>query len=171
MSKESISAELLQLFQSDQKDRTDASQEGGFQRMASNDSVRLERGREIYNGYKEGKVALSGNDLYNLAMLFQHARDAEDYKIAEELASLSARLGNEHAKWLAAAAEDRHLLRIGEKQKWGTQFKKTENGEYEQAPILSDAESGITDAMRTEHGIPARAEQLAVYLSLVQQEK
>jgi len=170
-SKESISTELLHLFQGDQADRTSLLDDGGMQRMVSNDSARLQRGREIYNEYNEGLVILSGDDLYSLAMLFQHGRDAEDYKIAGELASFSADQGNESAKWLVAAAEDRYLLAIGEKQKWGTQFKKSENGEYEQAPMLSDEESGVTDAMRASHGIPARAEQLAVHLSLVQSEK
>ncbi|MBI5405765.1 hypothetical protein HY972_01895 [Candidatus Kaiserbacteria bacterium] len=92
----------LRLFQSDQADRASAFEEGGIQRMISNDSLRLQRGREIYNEYKEGKIILSGDNLYNLAMIFQHSRNAEDYKVAEGLASISAEQGNERAKWLSS---------------------------------------------------------------------
>jgi hypothetical protein len=41
------------------------------------------------------------------------------------LANEALAKGHPDAGWLSAAAEDRYLLSIGGKQKWGTQFAKT----------------------------------------------
>ena len=92
------------------------------------------------------------------------ARATEDYLVAVEIAKKSAEAGSESGAWLSAAAEDRYLLATGKKQKWGTQFKK-ENGVWEQLPMQSDEESGITDEMRAQKHVPARNQQMKVFLS------
>ena len=97
-------------------------------------------------------------------MLFQHGLSSEDYKIAFELTNEAVKQGNEDAKWLSAAAEDRYLLSINKKQKWGTQFKGDGRGGWEQSPMDSDEESGVTDVMRKSKNIPIRSEQLPLFL-------
>lgn len=156
-SKKSLSVELKELFNSDQSDR--ASLQGGeynsdsWNGIADNDAKRLARAREIYDDYRKGVEVLSSEEMVQLAFLFQHSLEIDDYKKVIELGNAAGEAG----KWIAAAGEDRFLVMKGEKQKWGTQF----NYDGTQAPMLSDQESGITDEMRQERGIPARAEQLS----------
>ncbi|MDQ5889513.1 MAG: hypothetical protein QG609_6 [Patescibacteria group bacterium] len=154
-----ISSELKNLFDADQADRMalheDLDNQELMQKMVENDSHRLQRAGEIYEQYKSGSLSLTNGELVQLAFLFQHSRDTEDYWKAHELGESAG----EEGKWIAAAAEDRWLLSKGEKQKWGTQFLYG----TEQAPMLSDEESGVTDEMRKERKIPPRAEQMKVY--------
>jgi hypothetical protein len=158
--KRSVSQELKDLFDADQADRITLRDKGDDtefrKRMIESDSIRLKRGKEICKEYKLGRIELTSEELVQLAYLFQHSGEVDDYKIAHDLATDAG----EEGKWLSAAAEDRWLLAKGEKQKWGTQFIGNE-----QAPMLSDEESGVTDEMRRERRIPARADQLATYLN------
>lgn len=159
--KKSLSAELKDIFDADQADRK--AMEGSWENsdlvknLIEKDSCRLKRANEFYEEYKSGNLTMSGEELEQLAFLFQHSNKTDDYQKAMELGNAAG----ENGKWIAAAAEDRWLVSKGEKQKWGTQFTH-DNG---QAPMLSDEESGITDEMRKERGIPPRAEQLSVHLN------
>lgn len=156
--KKTISAELKELFDEDQSDRlaigADWDNAELVQKMVANDAIRLGRGREIYEEYKSGTIELASEELVQLAFLFQHSGELDDYWKAHELGNDAG----EEGKWISAAAEDRWLLKRGEKQKWGTQFFGND-----QAPMLSDEESGITDEMRRERRIPVRADQLAIH--------
>ncbi len=158
--KKSVSIELKKLFDADQADRM--AMEGKWsnpdlvRNVIENDASRLKRANEIYEKYRSDNVALSDEEMIQLAFLFQHSLEIDDYQKAVELGNAAGQEG----KWIAAAAEDRWLISKGEKQKWGTQFTHG----VEQAPMQSDEESGITDEMRRERGIPPRAEQLSVYL-------
>lgn len=158
-----ISSELQSLFDADQADRTSLrgnwDNQEFIQRMGDNDRLRLERASEIYDLSKSEVISLTDSEKVQLAFLFQHSHDTDDYWKAYELAESAG----EEGKWIAAAAEDRWLISKGEKQKWGTQFL----GETEQAPMLSDEESGITDEMRIEREIPPRAKQLEVHQSYI----
>lgn len=98
-------------------------------------------------------------------MLFQHGPHMDDCRRAMELGELAGKKGSKQGKWLAAAAEDRCLTRIGKKQKWGTQFIKQAGGEWTQKPMQDDEESGVDDEMRIERGVPARDQQMSVFLS------
>ena len=164
-----ISFELKELFAADQSDRSSGlGHYIDLTKMIANDKIRLVRAHEIERIFKNDQVDLTADDLYHLAMLFQHSSEAEDFKVAIELATLSGQKGNIHGKWLSAAAEDRHLLSTGQKQKWGTQFRKDENGPWQLQPMETDQESGITDIMRKEKGVPERSKQLEVFLKLRQ---
>lgn len=159
-----IQGELNQLFEADQAERIVGQDNIDFERMRENDKPRLARAKEIYEEVKKGAVTLDGESLWKLGMLFQHSPHTEDYLVAVEIAKKSAEAGSESGAWLSAAAEDRYLLATGKKQKWGTQFKK-ENGVWEQLPMQSDEESGITDEMRAQKHVPARNQQMKVFLS------
>lgn len=164
--KKPISKELKELFEADQADRIAIRRRWDdrelTEKMMENDSLRLKRAREIYDDYIVSKVSLSNQELVQLAFLFQHSSESDDYRKAQELAGAAG----DEGKWMAAAAEDRWLLSQGKEQKWGTQFVS----ETEQAPMLPDEESGITDDMRAERDIPPRAEQLAVHRSISERE-
>jgi hypothetical protein len=57
------------------------------------------------------------------------------------------------ARWLAAASEDRLLVRQGQLQKWGTQFGK-KDGKW----VLEDVDPAVTDEQRAEWDVPPLAE-------------
>jgi hypothetical protein len=141
--KKTVSIELKELFEKDQADRYTL--QG---KMGANDAIRLKRGREIYEEYKAGNTLLSNEELVQLAFLFQHSPELDDYWKAHEL----GKDAGEEGKWIAAVAEDRWLLNKGGKQKWGTQF------------LSGTEQSGITDEMRMEMRVPPRAEQLDAHL-------
>ena len=160
-----ISSELKRLYEEDQQDRAGKYDEINLEKMRANDSVRLRRAYEIYGLIKTGQVGLSPEDYFHLAMLFQHSPKLEDYQTALEVSIAGAERGSVECAWLSAAAEDRYLLAKGERQKWGTQFKKNAQGEWEQMPMFSDEESKITDEMREEKNVPPRADQMKVFLN------
>lgn len=160
----SVSEELADLFARDQADRTVGHENIDFAQMRENDIPRLARAKEFYAMLKSGEANLSGEELYMLGMLYQHSPDANDYKVAMELGALSGEKGCAQGSWLSAAAEDRLLLSTGGKQKWGTQFTK-ESGEWEQMPMDSDEESGVTDVLRAQKNIPPRNRQMEVFLA------
>jgi hypothetical protein len=160
----SVSDVLSEIFEKDQAERIVGHENIDFEKMRANDIARLARGREIYQEYKSKGLQLSGEDLYRLGMLFQHSPHVEDYKIAMELGQLSGEKGYEQGAWLSAAAEDRYLINTAHKQKWGTQFSK-ESGEWKQLPMQTDEESGITDMMRATKKVPARDQQISVFLA------
>lgn len=155
----SVSEELQELYDADQADRAMLLAGRHSTNMPSEllerDAARLEKAREIYAKLISGAASLSNEQRVQLAFLFQHSLDSDDYRKAYELGESAG----DEGKWIAAAAEDRWLLSRGERQKWGTQFIS----DTEQAPMMSDEESGITDEMRVEREIPPRAEQLQVH--------
>ncbi|TSC64055.1 MAG: hypothetical protein G01um101491_380, partial [Parcubacteria group bacterium Gr01-1014_91] len=136
--KKSISAELKEIFDADQADRKDM--EGNWKNsdpvknILEKDAIRLRRANEIYEEHKSGNLTMTGEELEQLAFLFQHSNKIDDYRKAMELGNAAG----EEGKWIAAAAEDRWLISKGEKQRWGTQFTH----DNDQAPMLSDEESG-----------------------------
>ncbi len=155
----SISSELQNLYDTDQADRPvsreDWNNQELMQTMADNDTRRLQRAKEIYEQYNAGALSLTDVEKVQLAFLFQHSLDTDDYEKVVELGNAAG----EEGKWIAAAGEDRWLISKGDKQKWGTQFTHDGNP----MPMLSDEESGITDEMRRERDIPVRGEQLSVH--------
>lgn len=165
--KKSFSRELRELFDADQADRK--ALQGKWndpelsKTMIDNDSKRLIRAREIYEEHMSRTALLSSEELIQLAFLFQHSPESDDYRKAYDLGEAAG----DEGKWIAAAAEDRWLLSKGEKQKWGTRFLN----ETEQAPMASDEESGITDEMRAQREIPPRAEQLSMHIRLSESEE
>lgn len=163
-SEENLVSELQHIYESDQKDRSGKYDDIDVEKLHINDVERLKRAKEIYLDLKNGSITLNGGSLYHLAMIFQHGGNSENYSVALELANMALETGHEKSKWLSAAAEDRHLLSIGEKQKWGTQFKK-EGEDWEQSPMQEDSESGITDEMRKSMGVPILEDQMKNFLS------
>lgn len=157
--RQSSETELELLFNNDQSDRRNKLRLENKELYLEREKERELRAREIYKFFREETIELSPLAILRLAFLFHHSGSSEDYKIALELAKEASEQGEEQALWLQAAAEDRYLISLGKKQKWGTQFKKAENGEWEYlAPI---EEGGVTDEERKEMNVPILADQLA----------
>jgi hypothetical protein len=97
--------------------------------------------------YREGKL-VTGPDYLNAALVLQHGRAPEDFLLAHEFAVVAIGKGQaSFASWLAAASEDRFLMTIGRKQRFGTQLTD---------PIVVDGD--ITDHLREALDVPPLAE-------------
>jgi hypothetical protein len=112
-----------------------------------------ERRIEVMAFIKDGKLA-TDLDFFHAAFVFQHGNCPEHFKLANELANESVKLGNEEAKWIYAASLDRYLLAIGEVQKFGTQYTLTDGCTYTLEPV----DPATTDEERAEYGVPSLAD-------------
>lgn len=133
-------ARLQAIYDEDQKSR-----EGDLQKLDWKKLLALDEAhrKEVSQMLLEGKVQ-TAKDYYNAAMVFQHAQDKQGYKLAHELAWISASMGNKDAKWLSAAAWDRFLQSVNEKQRFGTQYNSKDGGPFK----LGETDPEVTDSMR-----------------------
>ena len=131
--------ELAGLFSEDQSDRTSWPMDQiDIEAVMARDAARLERVKEMCRG----QALRTGADYYHAAMILQHAHEPEDYLLAHELCVVAIGKGEERAKWLAAASEDRYLASIGRPQRFGTQYHTDDGGKswylYQVDPDFSD---------------------------------
>lgn len=152
---ERINSELYALYQADQNDRSGEMPVDAWQEVADRDRDRRER---VDSMIAAGELQ-AADDYFHAAMIFQHGDKPEHYARAHELAMQATELGAiaVPSRWLAAAAKDRHLLSIGEKQWYGTQFS-VRDGCWELQPIDTEA---VTDEQRREMDVPTLAETMA----------
>jgi len=96
-----------------------------------------ERRKQVNNLLAEGKV-VTAQDFRDAAFIFQHGQTADDYLLAHILATEAIVLGDTNARWIAAAALDRYLQIIGQKQVFGTQYGDTKFAYYMQHKADAD---------------------------------
>jgi hypothetical protein len=139
--------QLARLFQEDQTDR--APEENiDWKVVGPRDIARQARVKELCRG----GMLNTGADYYHAAMVLQHGEAPEDYLLAHELCVVALAKGNQDARWLAAATEDRFLMSIGRPQRFGTQYQADgPNAEFK----LYQMEEGVTDPMRSAMNVPA----------------
>ena len=147
--------ELARMYAEDQSDRRDA-EKIGWEKVSERDALRLKNAKTIYRG--DGLK--TGGDYFHAAMILQHSHEAEDYLLAHELCIVAIGKGEQRAKWLAAATEDRFLMDIGRPQRFGTQYRPEPPGS--DGPIrLYKVDDGVTDGLRREFKAPSLAEARA----------
>src|SRR5262245_4013054 len=95
--------ELARLFREDQDDRKATAID--WSAVEPRDRKREARVKELYNDNR----LQTGADHYHAAMVLQHGRAPEDYLLAHELCVVAVSKGEERARWLAAASQDRFL--------------------------------------------------------------
>jgi len=144
--------ELARLYKEDQADRTPpAGKEIDWHAVSERDLAREARVKELY---KTNQLK-TGADYYHVAMVLQHASTPEDYLLAHELCVVAMSKGEERAKWLAAASEDRFLMNIGRPQRFATQYRS----DGPNAPLrLYQVGEGVTDELRRELKVPSLAQ-------------
>lgn len=150
-----INRELFEMFQADQSERRQAS--AGtleWEELARRDRERLARALEIV----EAGEAEASDDWYHAAMIMQHGDVLEDYQRAHEWAVRAAEADKPHpkARWLAAAAKDRWLLKQDLPQMYGTQFVR-EGDRW----VLYEVDPEVTDEERARWDVPPLAEAKA----------
>jgi hypothetical protein len=143
--------ELGRLYDDDQADRKPA--EGkpiDWSVVGPRDRHRESRVKDLY---KAGALR-TGKDYHRAAMVLQHAQQPDDFLLAHEFCVAALAKGEHEARWLAAATEDRFLMNIRHPQRFGTQYRSTDNG-----PVrLYEVSPGVTDSLRAELGVPTLAE-------------
>jgi hypothetical protein len=116
-------------------------------------------------GRVEPIVAAGGlrdaDDFFHAALLFQHGERLEHWAQAHLLARTAADLSHPRARYQAAAAYDRWLLRQGRPQKYGTNslFDGARNRIWDYDPATTDEERAAWDVPPLAELI-ARAERL-----------
>ena len=145
--------ELADLGIQDQSDRRPGGNAIDWSVVRKNDQGRRER---VLALLRDGRVR-SSNDFYSAALIFQHGETPEEAMLAHSLAMVSATLNpdNSQARWLAAAAWDRYMLRLNRPQWYGTQFSK--NPDTGLWVLYAVDETAVTDEQRAQHGVPTLA--------------
>jgi hypothetical protein len=102
--------ELARLYDEDQADRMPG--EGkpiDWSVVGPRDKKRRAR---VYALYETGEIR-TGKDFQRAAMVLQHAEKPDEYLLAHEFCVVALSKGERDARWLAAATEDRFLMKIG----------------------------------------------------------
>ena len=136
-------AELASIYKADQADRQGVID---WHAMSERDQTRETRVREMLSA----GLIQSPKDYYHAAMVFQHTSEGDGLRLAHELSMIGAALGDKNCRWLAAASYDRLLNRLGQEQRFGTQYV----GVAGAAPTLSPVSPGVSDAMRAALNVP-----------------
>jgi hypothetical protein len=142
--------ELLELYQQDQADRKAGAIDG--KAVVERDAQREKRVRELLDA---GEVK-TGGDYHHAALVFQHAGGVEGIQLAHELAMIGASLGDRSCRWLAAASYDRLMVRLGQKQRFATQYGRKGEEPFHLDPVDTD-ERCVTDSMRAALDCPTLA--------------
>jgi hypothetical protein len=146
---------LENIASADQSDRDGSVEKLDWPAIRERDHDR--RARVIQIIKSNGLV--SARDYFNAAIVLQHGEVADDFLQAHLLAAKAAELDPAlgEARWLAAAAKDRYLLRIGKPQIYGTQYRY-QNGKWE---LDKMDETAISDAERARWNVPSLADAKA----------
>jgi bifunctional DNase/RNase len=147
--------ELARMYAEDQADRKpEEGKEIDWTVVAPRDEARLARVKELC----QGNALREPKDCYYAAMILQHGVEPEDYLLAHELCVVAASRGVEQAKWLAAASEDRFLMAIGRKQRFGTQFTRNQ---ADQLWSLGEVDGELPDSIRLALNAPVLSDAQA----------
>ena len=145
--------ELKRLRDEDQSDRAPATIDWTV--VAPRDRARLKRVKELF----AADALHTANDYVRSALILQHGEATDDILLAHEFCVAAMVLGknDRESASLAAAAEDRFLMKIGRPQRFATQFIKDSTGPWRLHPVADD----VTDALRRVMAEPSLAEATA----------
>lgn len=150
----SDNAELTRMFQEDQDDRKPGLHGIDWSVVKPRDDARLKRTREFY----ASGALRTGADWLHAALILQHSSEPDDHLLSHEMCVAALAQGEKGARWLVAATEDRFLMGIGRKQRFGTQYEAAaEPGRFHLAPV----DPQVTDELRAAVGAPPLSEAKA----------
>lgn len=144
-------AEILSMYERDQSSRKIANI--NWAQLNKDDSLRRSRVNQLLDSNK----VLTGKDFYRSAMIFQHGNDTIASAKAVSLMKKALDLDSTVNKWLLAAAIDRHLMRQGKPQIYGTQYiMMGQNGKWQRYQIDT---TQVTDQERKIYNVETLSEQ------------
>ena len=152
---EAENLELKELYEADLAER-DKSASISEEELLLRDRKRRDQVRIII---EKGGLRTAG-DYHHAALVCQHGEILGDYKLANDLARTAMEMGDERAKWLYAATLDRWLVSTGKPQKFGTQFKQDQDGQWH---LIEPIDSETTDEERSKYNCPPLSEALAKF--------
>lgn len=139
-------AELERMFDADQ-----AAREAGNIDWDKLDPEDAARRNAVLMLLQNGAIK-TAQDYYHAAMIFQHARSADEIRLAHAFATISATLeSSDSANWLKAASWDRLMLNLDKPQWYGTQYVLDASGAFVLYDVLPDA---VSDAERAAWSVP-----------------
>jgi hypothetical protein len=143
--------ELRRIYDADQADRAGNHPTPG---CWERDAERRARVAEIL----AAGGAVTADDWFHAAMVYQHGGTAELSRRARELAQRAIAVDPTHnrARWLIAAATDRELVQLGRPQRYGTQFFVDNAGRWSLQPV----DPAVTDEERAAWNVPPLAAAL-----------
>ena len=106
-----------------------------------------ERAHHVLNKLRSGEIR-APQDFYAAGMIFQHGDCSEDYRVANQFASIAMDAGYKPAKRLYALTLDRYLESRGKKQKFGTQYSVVDGD-----VVLDPVDPATTDAERAKYDV------------------
>ena len=149
--------ELKSLYEQDLDKRNktdwDTASPDQISELRKKDEARRKRVLTLIN---EKKIK-SAKDYHHAALIFQHGDTTDDYKLAHEFTRKALELGDESVRWLYAATLDRYLISMGQPQKYGTQFKQNDKGEWK---LGEPIDPKVTDEERAKYNVPPLSQAL-----------
>ncbi|MCF0074969.1 hypothetical protein LZD49_31080 [Dyadobacter sp. CY261] len=150
-SQEQENPEILRMYNEDQSARKASNI--NWTRLNKEDSLRRSRTSQLLDA---GKV-VTAQDYYRSAMIFQHGSDTIASSTAIRLMKTAIELDSTVNRWLLAAAIDRHLMRKGLPQTYGTQYIMIgQTGKWQRYQIDT---TKVTDQERKAYNVETLAEQ------------
>src|SRR5690554_6466948 len=146
--------ELINMYSDDQSERRKAIDgELEWKIVGENDRRRESRVLEMV----DSNLLKTSNDYKKAAMIFHHGVDTTSSFMTIKMMKRAVELDPNINKWLLAAGIDRHLIKKGEPQIYGTQYVQ----DSPDAPIYLDKidTTKVTDQERIEYGVETLAEQ------------
>jgi hypothetical protein len=144
--------EMASIYEDDQKVRqNDLATRTDWNAIAKADRLRRERVAALL----AAGALHTADDYRKAAFVFQHGERPDDYLLAHTLALVAVAKGDQGAAWIAAATLDRYLQSMQQPQIYGTQFLGA-GAATKQKPYNQQL---ISDALRTELGVPTRTSQ------------
>ncbi|MEN0060218.1 MAG: hypothetical protein AAGB31_15375 [Bdellovibrio sp.] len=147
------SAELEAIAKEDQADRVGSFESLDWNKVNSRD---LQRRIRVAAIFAEG--CFKGSDDYaSAATVYQHGTTADHYYQAFIWANKAVQLGDQSQLWWTAAALDRYLVKMGQKQLFGTQLSKNTSEKW----CVQAVESSFPEATRIKYVKLSVKEQIA----------
>jgi hypothetical protein len=150
--REALDPRLKALIDADQAERQGPSMAAG--------TVDRDRARRVtLVALLDAGAVKSARDLLAASLLFQHGSTADEFGRANTLArkALALEPSSCRAQHMVAITEDRHLVRLGKRQKYGTQYECANN--TLDHCVRQPVDPSTTDAERTALCVPPLAEQ------------
>ncbi len=147
------SLELIQLAKEDQIERAQSYDTTNWNKLNQRD---LQRRIRVATLFAEGCFKNS-SDYASAAIIYQHGTTADHFYQAFLWANIAVKLGDESQLWLTAAALDRYLIKIGQKQLFGTQFSKNHTGQW----CIESVEPSFPESLRSKYVRLSVNEQIA----------